>query len=374
VYNRNKRSLSVDLSKDAGRDIVYRLIKTADVVVTNLRLYEREKFGLTYDILQKLNPRIIYGLITGHGMEGPDRDMPAYDTTVYFYRSGVNHILTTPGLIHPNSRPGFGDTIAGMNLAFGIMTALYARDKAGGTNVGQEVDTSLLFAGVYQLSFDMASALATGEDEIKYRLDRAFQGSDKEREKRDQLIADAQNAIQRLQDFYRERMPNPLANNYETLDGRQIRINALNPDRYWSKFCELIDHPELEKDPKFATMEDREKNCKELYSIFKKAFQSKRLEEWRSLMGHLPASPMQTLVEVMNDPQVKANHFFPDYDHPNYGRMKIMASPVNLSQTPAAIRHPAPELGQHTEEILLEAGYSWEDIQQFQAKGDERQL
>jgi len=369
VYNRNKRSLSVDLSKPGGRDIIYRLVKDADVVVTNLRQYEKEKFGLTFDILHGLNPRLIYGSVTGQGMKGPDRDMPAYDTTVYFYRSGISHLLTVPGLASPNTRPGFGDTMAGMNLAFGIMTALYARDKAGGFNRGQEVDTSLLFAGIYQLSFDMASALATGEDEIRYRLDEAFQGTDEERIQRDRLIAEAQQAIERLQDFYRERLPNPIANTYETQDGRQIRVNALNPDRYWKKFCKLIDRSDLENDPKFATMEDREKNCKELYHIFKKAFLGKPLAQWRPLMGDIPASPMQTLVEVMNDPQAIANDYFPEYDHPGYGPMKIVASPVNLSETPATVREPAPEFGQHTEEILMEAGYSWEEIEAFQEEG-----
>jgi crotonobetainyl-CoA:carnitine CoA-transferase CaiB-like acyl-CoA transferase len=222
----------------------------------------------------------------------------------------------------------------------------------------------LLFTGIYQLTFDVAAALTTGRDELEYRLE-AFEGTEEERKQRDILIDDARGAIMRLTDFNREHLPNPIANTYETRDGRSIRFNALQPDRYWSRFCKLISREELEHNPRFATLEARKENRKELFHIFRKVFLTKTLEEWRPLISDLPASPYQTLIDVIHDPQAKANNFFLPYDHPNYGKMEIMASPVNMSKTPATIRMPAPEFGQHTEEVLLEAGYTWEDIERF---------
>lgn len=366
AFNRNKRSVAIDLSKEGGRNIIYRMVEKADVFLTNLRLSEREKFKMEYRILNAINPKLIYGSVTGHGMEGPDRDVPAYDTTVFWARSGVNHLLTIPGMSGPNPRPAFGDNVAGLGLAFGVMNALYARDRTG---LGQEVDISLFFTGLYQLTFDVAAAMATGRDEMEYRLTDGFEGTEDERKKRDALIADSRLAILRLADFYRERLPNPMANTYGTKDGKLIRFNALQADRYWSKFCKLIGREDLEPDPRFATMEARKENCKELYHIFRKAFQTRTLEEWRPLISDIPASPVQTLVDVINDPQARANHFFLPYDHPNYGKMEIMSSPVNMSRTPATIRMPAPEFSQHTEEVLLEEGYSWEDIDRFKEDG-----
>jgi crotonobetainyl-CoA:carnitine CoA-transferase CaiB-like acyl-CoA transferase len=366
AFNRNKRSVAIDLSKEGGRKIIYRMVEKADVFLTNLRLSERKKFQVEYGTLKALNPQVIYGSVTGHGLAGPDKDMPAYDTTVYWARSGINHLLTIPGMSGPNPRPAFGDNVAGLGLAFGVMNALYARDRIG---VGQEVDISLFYTGLYQLTFDVAAAVTTGRDETEYRLQEAFEGTEVERQLRDALIKESRGAIKRLADFYRERLPNPMANTYETRDGKSIRFNALQADRYWSKFCKLLGREELEPDPRFATMEARKENCKELYHIFREAFLTRTLEEWRPLIADLPASPVQTLVDVIHDPQAKANHFFLPYDHPNYGPIEIMASPVNMSETPASIRRPAPEFSQHTEEVLLEEGYSWEDIERFREEG-----
>jgi crotonobetainyl-CoA:carnitine CoA-transferase CaiB-like acyl-CoA transferase len=366
AFNRNKRSVAIDLSKEGGRKIIYEMVKKADVFLTNLRLIERKKFGMEYEILKALNPRLIYGSVTGHGLEGPDRDMPAYDTTVFWARSGISHLLTVPGMSGPNPRPAFGDNVAGLGLAFGVMNALYARDRIG---VGQEVDTSLFFTGLYQLTFDVAAALTTGQDEMEYRLGEGFEGTEEERQQRDVLIAQSRKAIKGLADFYREHLPNPMANTYETGDGKWIRFNALQADRYWPRFCKLVGRDDLEQDPKFNTLEARKENRKELYHLFREVFLTRTLEEWRPLIADFPASPVQTLIEAIKDPQSRANNFFLPYDHPNYGPIEIMASPVNMSETPATIRMPAPEFSQHTEEVLLEEGYSWEDIERFREEG-----
>jgi len=361
-FNRNKRSLAVDLSQEAGQEIIYKLVKDADVFVTNLRLFEQEKFGLDYDTLNRLNSRIIYGSVTGHGKKGPEKNTPAYDTTVYWARSGVTHMLTTMGLSGPNTRPAFGDVVAGLGLAFGISLALRVREKTGR---GQEIDLSLLNTGLYQLTFDVAAALATGQDPREWAMTAVLGADDEKTKQRQELMDDVQKAITRLVEFYREQAPNPMATIYQTKDGRQLRFNALNAERYWLKFCRLTSHEELLDDPRFASMESRRENRVELYRIFKESFESKTLDEWKPYLVDIPVSPVQNLVDILRDPQVTANNMFVPVEHPAHGEINVMANPINLSETPATIRTTAPEFSQHTEEVLLELGYSWEDIVRF---------
>ena len=365
AFNRNKKSVALDLSKKSGKRIMYKLVESADVFLTNLRLWERKKFKVDFETIIRLNPRIVYGSLTGHGMKGAENETPAYDTTVYFYRAGIAETLTIPGMSGPSPRPAVGDTLAGITLAFGVMTALFARNKTGH---GQEVDTSLLSAGIYQLTFDMASALTTRQDDTDYRL-TSFDGTEEEKQQQDKLILEAQTALNRLGEFYRERLPNALANMYETRDGKKIRVNALNADRYWAKFCKLLNLEHLENNPKYLSMEARSENRKELYHIFKKAFSQKTLAEWRPHFIDLPWAPIQNLVELADDPQARANDLFLSYTHPTYGPMEILGSPVNLSRTPATIRLPAPEFSQHTEEVLLASGFSREEIERFKEEG-----
>ena len=364
AFNRNKKSLAVDLSKKAGQELIYRLVKQTDIFLTNLRLSERDKLYMDFESIKKQNSDIIYGSLTGHGMNGPDKDMPAYDTTVYFCRSGINHTLTIPGMSGPSPRAAFGDNLAGIILAFGVMTALFHKEKTG---KGQEVDTSLLAAGIYQETFDMSSAMTTRIDDTSYHLE-AFEGTDEERAERDRLMLEAQTALMNLGDFYKERLPNPMANAYAAKDGKVFRFNGLQGDRWWDKFCQLPGLEDLAGKPEYADMESREQHKKELYHRFKEAFLSKTIEEWKPLIADLPGAPFQNLVEVADDPQVIANQMIMPFDHPSYGEIPVMGSPVNLSETPATIREPAPEIGQHTELILMEAGFEWEEIEKLKAE------
>ena len=372
--NRNKRSVTLDLSQEAGREIVYKLLAEADVFVTNLRPFEMERFKLEYDTLSQLNPRLIYGSLTGFGKKGPDRNNPAYDVTAYWTRAGIPYVLSTTGMPGPGFRPAFGDNLAGVALAFGIMTALFVRERTG---VGQEVDLSLLHAGIYQISFDIAGALATGLDfreEMARRREelRKEQGEEQDEERvklRDKLVAEAEAAVAGLSSLMRGNMPNPLAIYYDTKDGRRILFQALQPDRYWSRFCRAIGREDLEHDPRFDSMMTRRENSAELTSILDEVFLSKTLDEWKPLLGEIPWAPAQTILEVINDPQARANDFFVRFDHPTYGRIEVIANPVKLSKNPASVRLPAPEHGQHTEEVLLEYGYTWEDIVQFKEQG-----
>lgn len=331
IYNRNKRGMTLDLSKERGREIIHKLVEKADVFLTNARPYELEKFDLTYKTVANLNRRLIYGYLTGYGKKGPERDAPGYDQTAYWYRSGKPYLLSWPGSPPPIFRSAFGDHVAALALAYGVMMALFVREKTG---VGQELDLSLFHMGIYVNSFDIAGALVTGRDYEDWRPKS------------------------------REDAPNALVNVYQTKDERWLSIVLLQPDRYWSSFCKAIERVELEHDPRFESFEPRKQNHVTLFHILEDVFRAKTLVEWKSRFTEagLPFAPMHNLLEVVSDPQARANDFFVPFDHPTYGRIEVIANPINLSATPATIRTPAPELGQHTEEILLELGYDWEDI------------
>ena len=143
---------------------------------------------------------------------------------------------------------------------------------------------------------------------------------------------------------------------------------CLQPDRYWPKVCRAIGREELIEDPKFNSFEARAKNRMELFGIFDNTFGSKTLDEWKPLFAKIPSAPVQNLLEVVNDPQARANGYFTKLDHPVHGQIEVIAPPVQFSKTPATVRTAAPEFSQHTEEVLLEVGYSWEDITRFKDK------
>lgn len=341
-YNRNKRGVTLDLSREPGQKILYRMVEGADVFLTNMRPFEKKRYQIEYSVLSRLNPGLIYGALTGYGNNGPEKDSPAYDHTAYWARSGIPHRLAAltlpaaPGTPPPAFVPSFGDHMAGMNLACGVMTALFMREKTG---MGQEVNVSLFHSGVYQLSMDMAGTLITGQD------------------------------CQQMTS--RENVRSPLVTLYLTSDDRWILISGLRPERYWSKFCRAIERQDLEDDPRFNSVEAMTENNVTLLHILEEVFRSRTLEDWtpRLHAAGIPWSPVQTLPEVINDPQARANGFFISYEHPVYGHVEGVANPVKLSKSPESVRMPAPEFSQHTEEVLLELGYSWEEIGEFKDDG-----
>ncbi|MFC1920530.1 CaiB/BaiF CoA transferase family protein [Chloroflexota bacterium] len=329
---RNKRSISLDLSKDDGRKIIYKLLENSDVLLTNFRMRELEKFNLDYETLSKLNPGIICAHLTGYGMKGPDKNTPGYGPMASDARSGLLHLLKAPG-VEPVQFPlAYADYITGMALAFGIMTALYVREKTG---EGQEVNTSLFNTGVWAVSSDLSATLVTGQD--RQALSRKDTGS-------------------------------PLMNIYETKDERWLYLSV--GEGTWSNFCHALEQ-DMESDPRFATPESRVENHFELYDVMRGAFLSKTLDEWTTRLNKAMVTwaPLQNLPEVINDPQARANDFFIPLEHPTHGRIEVVANPVKLSKTQEKIRMPAPESGQHTDEVLSEFGYTEKDISQFREQG-----
>ena len=336
-YNRNKKSITVDVSQAYGREIIYKLVEKSDVFLTNMRPFELEKFQLQYTRLSQVNPKLIYGSLTGYGKQGPERNAPGYDHTAYWPRTGFSHRVQIAARVGPDVLPAsfvpaFGDNVVALTLAYGIMMALFVREKTG---VGQEVDTSIFQTGVYHNSWDICAALVTGQDPAEVPP--------------------------------REDAPNPLAMLYRTKDDRWLVFCMPQSDRYWLRFCRAIDRQDLENQPEFESFEARAENHAALFKIVEAAIKEKTLDEWRPVLNGAGLSwgPYQNFPEIVADPQAAANDLFAAYDHPIHGRVRVVASPVNLGKTPATLRIPAPEFGQHTEEVLLELGYTWPEIERF---------
>ncbi|MFH1382724.1 MAG: CoA transferase [Chloroflexota bacterium] len=331
THNCNKRSLTLDLGRPRGQQIMHKMLETTDVFLTNFRPRELKKFNAEYETLSKINPRLIYADVTGYGKKGPDKDAPGYDFLAFWARSGFLHTMLTANMQPIITPLAAGDRLSGMALALGIMTALFVRERTG---IGQEVTTSLFNTGIFAIACDVGGALVTGKD---------------------------------IQQVPRQEVLNACATFYQTKDKRWLRLGMVQTDPYWAKLCQALGRPELENDPRFNAFAPRMENRAALFAILEETFLTRPLTEWKERLDKagLPWGVVQNLPEVVNDPQARANDFFVACEHPTYGHIEMVANPVKLSKTPASIRTPAPEFSQHTEEILLEHGYTWEDIAQF---------
>jgi len=334
VYNRNKKALAIDLGKEAGRDAFYKIVKGTDVFISNYEPGSIRKLKVDYASLSKVNPKLIHAVVNGYGSEGPDKDERGYDFTAGWARAGLMHVITEPDCPPATQRPGMIDSVAGAHLVAGILAALINREKTG---KGQQLEISLYHTGVWTLAVDTQSALF-GRDPIPNDRTKAH---------------------------------NPLWNGYRTKDGRWIWLGLLQSIASWPDFCRAIKMPELEKDPRFDSMETRGENCQELIHIIDEVIAGKTVEEWEKIFreNNVLVGRAQTPVEVVKDPQALANDFFAKVMHPEAGELKLVATPVKFHQNPAKVKTTAPEIGQHTEEILLEAGFTWENISQLKEQG-----
>jgi crotonobetainyl-CoA:carnitine CoA-transferase CaiB-like acyl-CoA transferase len=328
--NRNKRSIALDLKKPEGKEIFLKLIDTADVFLTNMSIDAPIKIGVGPDDLLKRNPRLIYAHGSGWGRKGPDARDLSFDYTG-IARSGLMLCAGDRGSPPSQLLPGMGDEIGGLMLAWGVTAALYSREKTG---KGQVVDTSLMGSIISLIG----------------------------------LIVDAPAMLgQEFPRDCREEAGNPMYNHYRCRDGKWLAVAHLQPDRYWPIFSKAMDITHLEQDPRFHTMEARGANSKELIKILDERFATRTREEW---LRHLKNSgcictPVQSPSEVAQDPQALANNYIIDVDHPSWGRTRQVGFPWDFSGTPASWRKEAPKLGQHTDEVLKEIGYSEEDIRRL---------
>jgi crotonobetainyl-CoA:carnitine CoA-transferase CaiB-like acyl-CoA transferase len=328
-HNRNKKSITLDMTKESGKEIVYKLVEKSDVFIQNMRKGVAERLGMGYETLSRYNPRLIYATGSGWGPKGPISNMPSYDL-VGQARSGIMTVAVEPGTPPMPLRGGVGDQMGGIMTAFAIMVALLVRERQG---ISQEVEASLLGALTHLLSLNLEFRLAMGHE---------------------------------FAPFVRARAGNPLWNHYKCKDDKWIMLAMAQSDRHWPGVCKALSLEHLEKDPKFSTMEERGQNAAELVSIMDAVFATKTGAEWLEILrnsGDLVFEAVHTMSDVAEDPQMRANDYIIDYEHPALGRMSITGFPVHFSQTPESVRMPAPEFGEHTEEVLQNTlGFTWEEL------------
>jgi crotonobetainyl-CoA:carnitine CoA-transferase CaiB-like acyl-CoA transferase len=335
VFNQNKKSLAINLKTERGRGIIYRLVERSDVFVTSFNPSRVEEYGLGPDILKKYNPKLIYASTSLFGPEGLDSNVPGYDFLGQA-RSGVMSILGHTGGEPVPGPPNVSDQVTGIALGYGIVVALLSRERMG---IVQQVHASQLGAMISILEQTaLANVLLCGKEQDK---------------------------------FVRAERHNPLGNCYKCKDGRWIFITILF-DRDVSLLAKMLNTPELEQDTRFSTFSAREENRHALITILDKAFSTKTAAEWQEIARryNVPFAITQRLEDLETDPQVVANNYIMEYDHPELGRMKYPGFPFQLTETPASCRTPAPQIGQHTEEILIDVcGYDWSDIEALQEEG-----
>lgn len=330
--NRGKRSMGLDLREEEGIQILHRLIDHSDVFLTNFLAPARVKLGIDVDDVRGRNPRIIYARATGQGAVGPDADQGGYDASSYWMRGGVAASLGVPGASPPRQPPAFGDKAAAMNLAFGIAAALYRRERTG---AGSTVDVSLLSTAIWQNSSAIVYTEAGGTE----------------------FLVQSRGSM------------NPLASHYLTSDGRAIALVLLESDRYWADLCRHVGHPELIEDERFADSAARARNGKECAAELARIFGSASLDEWRRRFADFdaPWAAGQLFGELADDPQVQANGYLCRSDQGGVD-VTLVPPPVRFDEsTPVLSR--APEHAEHTEEVMLELGYSWEQITKFKDTG-----
>jgi crotonobetainyl-CoA:carnitine CoA-transferase CaiB-like acyl-CoA transferase len=313
--HRNKKSVEIDLKQGAGKELFFRLVEVFDVVLENFRVGTLQKLGIDYQQARARNPGIIYCSVSGFGQTGPYRDRAALDLIVQA-ESGMISITGEPGGRGVRCGVSIADLTAGLYAAFGIMNALRVKEKTG---KGQYVDVSMLEGQLGLLQGTIGAYLAD------------------------------------------EAVPEPLGTAYKALLPYQtFRTKtkdlalAVGSDKLWRIFCPIMGLEELLDDPRFATNAARVKNRQVLIAKLQEVFLTKAYEEWEELLltHGIPVGAINTIDQVVEHPQVKARGMIVESDHPVAGTVKIVGVPVKLSETPGAVREPAPLLGQHTDEVL----------------------
>ncbi|HEX3097361.1 MAG TPA: CoA transferase [Usitatibacter sp.] len=332
ILNRGKRGIAVNLKTAGGLEVVKRLLADADVVTENYRKGTLEKLGLGYDVLQKLNPRLVYCAISGYGRTGPYADKGGFDLIAQGF-AGLMSITGEPGGPPVKSGTPVADINAGIFAALGIVSALLARARTGR---GQMVETSLMEAGIQQTYWQAAIYFATGVNPgpsgSAHILTAPYQA-------------------------------------FPTADG-WINLGGANQSN-WERIVKAIGMPELGADARFRTNTDRMRNLAALTPLLADALKKKPSAHWIAEFeaAGVPVGPVNRIGDMLADPQVKARDMVVETEHPKAGRVKGIGHPIKFSDTPGEMTRPAPLLGQHTREVLGGLGYSAAEIEALERDG-----
>lgn len=333
MMNRNKRGLALNLKDPEAVKVLHRLLEEADVVIENYRMGTMERLGLGYDDLRAINPRLIYCEISGFGRTGPYAERGGFDLIAQGMSGLMSITGEGPGRPPVKTGAPVSDITAGIVAAMGV-SAAYARMLQ--TGQGQKVDTSLFEAAITQTYWQSAIAFATG------------------------VAPGPMGSAHPLNGPYQA---------FQTADG-WINVGAAN-QRNWLRFLDVIGAPELNDDPRFASNHDRMQHLKDLEEILNDHLRRETSEVWLERMERagLPAGPVLDILQMQADPQAHARDMIVEVDHPVAGAVKTLGHPVKFSETPASIRSAAPLLGQHSREVLREAGYDAGQIEAMIASG-----
>lgn len=333
--NHGKRSIGIDVSTDEGREVAYRLIADADAFVTSLRAGALGRLGMLPEDLRKINSELVYARGDAFGPNGPESGAPGYDITAFWARGGVGDILTPPGADNVvRQPPSFGDRIASVGLAFGVVAALLQRERGGGAPA---VTASLMGAAAWVTASDIVS-LAPDEPEA----------GEVARRPAPPLM--------------------PLTGSYQCADGRFLMLNLMQSDRFFADFCAAIGASQLATDKRFINHAARGQHGPELRAELEALLGQRTLAEWKQLLADFdgPWAPVQNTREFRSDPQVVANGFLAEVS--DGSGMKLVRAPFTVGDVLPELTR-SPELGEHTETILLEMGWSWDDIEALKSAG-----
>jgi crotonobetainyl-CoA:carnitine CoA-transferase CaiB-like acyl-CoA transferase len=332
VINRNKRDMTLDLKSRAGVEVLTRLVARADVLIENFRTGTMESFGLGYDTLAAINPRLVYASISAFGRSGPRKDGAGYEALMQAF-SGIMSITGEPDGAPVRCGVSFLDLTTGIFCAFGIVNALLHRERTG---LGQRVDGSLLETAVTLLNYHAEGYLLTGAQ------------------------------------------PKPLGSSHPSLspyrnfrcrDGQWVFIAGAN-DRFWQRLAPALGLPELATDPRFAVNIQRVKHRRELEAALETAIGQQDREPLLKILEEagVPATPVNTVQQVMEDAQTAARSMIERVVHPRLGEIPVVGTPLKFSRMRPSVRRPAPQQGEHTDEILAEHDYPMADIAALRAK------
>ena len=313
--NRNKKAITVDLKSEEGREIIKKLVRESDVIINNFKTGTMDRFGLGYDTLAKLNPRIVYCSITGFGETGPDRNMPGYDFIIQAM-SGLMSITGTKESGPQKSGVAIVDVLTGLYACIGIQAALLERVQSG---QGQKLDISLYDSAVSALvnigsNYLMAEKIPTALGNVHANI-----------------------------------VP---YQTFQTLDGEMVI--AVGNDNQFKALCAVLEKPDLAKNVRFQTNPNRVENREELVPLLQQAFLTKETAYWQEQCrnNNIPSGPIQGLDEVVNDKQLQSRNMFITQDHPTAGKIRMIGSPLKLSRTPVQMKYHPPNPGEHNEEIM----------------------
>jgi crotonobetainyl-CoA:carnitine CoA-transferase CaiB-like acyl-CoA transferase len=337
IFNRGKRSVAMDLAAEGASELFYKLVDGADVFLTSFLPAARRKLRVDADDLVKRNPGIIYAVGSGQGAHGDDAEKGGYDAISFWARSGIASAVTPSDAPYPLGMPGgaFGDALSGALLAGGIAAAIAQRERTGR---GSVVDSALLASGMWALQPGIVGAKLTGVAELPK----------------------AKRAV----------MPNPLVNNYRTSDGRFVALCMLQGQRYWPGFCRAIGREDLAMHPDFASDALRAKNIAACIAALDEVFAKEPLAHWKRALATQEGQwdVVQQAGELSRDPQALANGYLQDVDYGDGRTLTMVSSPIQFDRAPSKIR-PAPELGAHTDEVMLELGLDMEQVIEAKAAG-----